>query len=385
MNNKKYKVLIVDDEPANQRLLQRALEKEYEVRVADSGEDCITLLADFHPDVYLLDVMMPNGMDGYELCETIRNTHNSNQPLIIFLSALSSLDDKVKGYKVGGDDYITKPLELPILFSKLTLQFERLETAKKTSTEAMNMAMTALTNGSEIGQVNLFLEGLNKSDSFFKVGQEVISLCNAFSLNAAVQLRSDSEVISLSTTGVVNTLEAELMIAARDASRIYTFGRRCLFNFNGATLLVRSMPDDEDKAGRYRDHLASVMNGVEARGRTLHAELMLKSQNESIIVDALKTTHEVLDELMCDFKQSDAKTREILENFNVDINGAFSFLDLDEDSESQIIEVINKYTAVLNEQSSDGLKIDRKFEGVISSLQQILKPSHLDDECIERE
>jgi CheY-like chemotaxis protein len=370
----KRKILVVDDEPANRRLLKAALADNYDVCVAESGEACIELLADFIPDVYLLDIMMPGGMNGYELCEIIREKYNTSQPSIIFHSALSTLEDKVKGYKAGADDYITKPIELPVLFSKLSLQFERLKSIEKASSEAMSMAMTAMTNGSEIGQVNLFLESLNRADSYACVAEEVIKICRIFGISAAVQIRTDSGNINLSTSGTVNTLEDELMLAARNVSRIYTFGRRCLFNFNGATLLVRGMPEDSDKSGRYRDHLASVMNGVEARGRNLRAELMLKSQNESSVLAALKTTHEALDEMMMEFKKNDAQSREILENLTSEMHITFSFLDLGEEQEEHLMNVINKNSELLNEQSVDSLKLDRKFEGVISSLQKILNP-----------
>jgi CheY-like chemotaxis protein len=372
----KRKVLVVDDEPANRRLLQKALEKNYEVKVVESAEDCINLLADFSPDVYLLDIMMPEGINGYELCEIIRKEHNTNEPLIIFLSALNDLKDKVKGYQVGADDYVTKPIEMPILTSKIELYFIRLNTVEKNSTESMSMAMTAMTNGSEIGQVNLFLENLNRADSYSAVAEEVIRLCNEYGISAAVQIRTAPNNINMSTTGTVNTLEDELMLAARNASRIYTFGRRCLFNFNGATLLVRGMPEDSDKAGRYRDHLASVMNGVEARGRSLYAELKLKSQNDGLVMSALKTTHETLDEIMRDFKRNDARSQAIISDLTSAIYVAFSTLDLQQEQEESLMDVIIKHTELLNESSSDGIKLDRKFETVINSLQQILNQDH---------
>lgn len=64
----------------------------------------------------------------------------------------------------------------------------------------------------------------------------------------------------------LNTLEDELMVIARDAARIYSFGNRCLFNFKDATLLVRQMPADGDKAGRYRDHLSGELTDISSDG-----------------------------------------------------------------------------------------------------------------------
>lgn len=374
----KRKIIVVDDEAPNRRLLQKLFEQEYEVRAVESGEECLNLAGDFCPDVYLLDIMMPGGMNGYDLCEKIRQRHNDNQPLIIFLSALSSLDDKLKGYRVGGDDYITKPIELPVLSSKVALHFEKLNSIEEgtiSASEAMSMAMTAMTNGGEIGKVNLFLEQLNRAESYQDVAQEVVNICKEFGVSAAIQIRGIPQYINMSTIGEVNTLEEELMVAARNARRIYTFGNRCLFNFKDVTLLIRQMPENEDKAGRYRDHLASVMNGVEARNKSLHTELMLKSQNESLVIEALKSTHKALDEMMNEFQRNDARTSEILENLSSEMHLAFSYLDLEEEQEEYLMNVLSKHGEALNESSSNGNKLDQKFHAVIDNLQRIVNPT----------
>jgi CheY-like chemotaxis protein len=83
----KPKLLIVDDEAVNRRLLEKYLAEDYETRSVESGEACLELLESFTPDIFLLDVLMPNGMGGFELCEKIRSQHQFSNCLIIFLSA----------------------------------------------------------------------------------------------------------------------------------------------------------------------------------------------------------------------------------------------------------------------------------------------------------
>ena len=369
-----YNILIVDDEQANLRLLERALAKDYNTLAVTSGEACLEQMAAFSPDVFLLDIMMPGGMDGYELCQRIRSQAEYKDALIIFLSALSNLREKTQGYRSGADDYITKPIELPILQAKISSQIERIQASKQSTSEAMSMAMTALTNGSEVGQVNLFFEKLHDAKDYSDLGRLIIEICHTFGINCAVQIRLSDQHLNFSTTGMVNTLEDELMVIARDAARIYSFGNRCLFNFKDATLLVRQMPTDEDKAGRYRDHLASVMNGVESRMRSLHAEMALKSQNEKLILQALRQTHGILDEIMQEFKHQDQCTRQSIERLVSEMHMAFSHLDLDEEQETYLMNIINQTSRELTDISSDGMKLDRKFEQVIMNLEQVLHP-----------
>jgi len=369
-----YKILIVDDEQANLRLLERALSKDYKILAVTSGEACLEQMAAFSPDVFLLDIMMPGGMDGYELCQGIRSQGEYKDALIIFLSALSNLREKTEGYRAGADDYITKPIELPVLQAKISSQMERIQASKQSTSDAMSMAMTALTNGSEVGQVNLFFEKLHDAKDYSDLGGLIIEICHTFGINCAVQIRLSDQHLNFSTTGMVNTLEDELMVIARDAARIYSFGNRCLFNFKDVTLLVRQMPKDEAKAGRYRDHLASIMNGVESRMRSLHAEMALKSQNEKLILQALRQTHGILDEIMQEFKHQDQCTRQSIERLVSEMHMAFSHLDLDEEQEAYLMNIINQTSRELTNISSDGMKLDRKFEQVIMNLEQVLHP-----------
>ena len=339
-----------------------------------SGEACLDLVSEFSPDVFLLDVYMPGGMNGFELCKKIRNQAAFSNTLIIFLSALDSLEKKTNGYEVGGDDYITKPIELEVLSAKLKTQLDRITAAESSSNDALSMAMTAMTNGSEIGQVNIFLERLQDVKTYQELVEHLIETCNIFGVNAATQIRLPTTNINLSTTGVVNTFEEELMLMTRNSDRIYSFGNRCLFNFNGATLLVRVMPEDSDKAGRYRDHLASVMNGVEARICSLNIELTLKAQNESIVINALKETDHSLSDIVNIFKRHDQLSKHIIDKLITEMHMAFSYLDLNEEQEEYLMEVVNKGMREMTELTSASVELDQRFESVTSNLKKILNP-----------
>jgi DNA-binding response OmpR family regulator len=102
-------ILVVDDIKDNVHFLMDTLKTEgYSVRPALSGSAALTIIENETPDLILLDIMMPV-MNGYEVCEKVRgNKKNRNVP-IIFLSALDDVSDKLKGFQVGGIDYITKP------------------------------------------------------------------------------------------------------------------------------------------------------------------------------------------------------------------------------------------------------------------------------------
>ena len=120
--SKKTLVLLVDDEPQLLRLVRANLEPAgYMVLTAMNGSSALKLIDSEMPDIIILDIMLP-GMDGYELCQRIREF--SNVP-IIMLTAKVEDADKVKGLKLGADDYLTKPFNVPELIARIEAVLRR--------------------------------------------------------------------------------------------------------------------------------------------------------------------------------------------------------------------------------------------------------------------
>ena len=116
------RVLIVEDDRNIADLLRLYLEKEgYEVTIALDGVKGLEKFREVHPDLVLLDVMLP-GMDGWGVCRTIRQ--DSKTP-IIMLTAKSETEDKVTGLKQGADDYITKPFEMREVLARIEAVLRR--------------------------------------------------------------------------------------------------------------------------------------------------------------------------------------------------------------------------------------------------------------------
>jgi DNA-binding response OmpR family regulator len=105
-------ILTVDDTPANIRLLTHYLEKQgYRVITAEDGFEGFKAAIQYHPDLVLLDVMMP-GTDGYEVCELLKAEEETKDIPIVFLTAKAEVEDRLHGFELGAVDYITKPFNL---------------------------------------------------------------------------------------------------------------------------------------------------------------------------------------------------------------------------------------------------------------------------------
>jgi phosphoserine phosphatase RsbU/P len=105
------RILIVDDVKANVDVLVEALREEYKLSVALDGGNALKQAEKSPPDLVLLDIVMP-GIDGYEVCRRMRASEVLKEIPIMFLSALEDVQDKARGFEVGGNDYLTKPFEI---------------------------------------------------------------------------------------------------------------------------------------------------------------------------------------------------------------------------------------------------------------------------------
>lgn len=115
----KKKILIVDDEPNIIVPLEFLMKQNnYDVQTAPTGEKALDLISSWKPDLILLDIMLP-GMDGYEVCQKIRQEKKFNQIKIVFLSAMARSIDIAKGMGLSADDYITKPFAIDYVVSKI--------------------------------------------------------------------------------------------------------------------------------------------------------------------------------------------------------------------------------------------------------------------------
>lgn len=130
INVEKLSVLVVDDVPLNILLIKKMLSQyTFELRTANGGQAALDAIAQKMPDLVLLDLMMP-GIDGFEVIRRLRADEKTKDLPIIILSALNSEQDISKGFQLGANDFINKPIIMEKLISSVTTQIN-LSAAKK--------------------------------------------------------------------------------------------------------------------------------------------------------------------------------------------------------------------------------------------------------------
>lgn len=116
-------ILIVDDMAANIEVLAEALQDDYNIFFAISGEDGIEIAIEQKPDLILMDIMMP-GMNGYDVCKVLKNSSHTKNIPVVFITAMGEDDDETLGLEVGAIDYIRKPISIPIVKARVKNHME---------------------------------------------------------------------------------------------------------------------------------------------------------------------------------------------------------------------------------------------------------------------
>lgn len=186
----KYKplVLIVDDALKNLQILAGILTKEnYEIAMAESGNEALKMLNDITPDLILLDVLMPN-MNGFETCMKIKEIPKLKDIPVIFLTAKTDAEDVVKGFDYGATDYIPKPFKIPELLARIKVHIELKEKTRMLGelNQQLEEKVQVRTSQLQIANKRLAMLDKAKTDFLWLISNELRSPLN--NISATIEL-----------------------------------------------------------------------------------------------------------------------------------------------------------------------------------------------------
>lgn len=213
------RVLIVDDVPANLKLLDAKLTAEYfGVLKASSGPEAIEVAKREIPDIILLDVMMP-GMDGFEVCRRLKAMPETEHIPVVMVTALDQAKDRVQGLEAGADDFLTKPVNDLALFARVkSLVRLKMVTDELRMREATGQRIGALVGGSTERML------MTEPGRVLVIDDRPTSLkrtCEALSIEHTVAVaESPEEMLQLAAIGDYDLLIVSLTLAEHDGLRL---------------------------------------------------------------------------------------------------------------------------------------------------------------------
>ncbi len=363
MSENNVKIFVVDDDDLSRMILTDELnESNYEIVEFSNGQECIEALSQ-EPDVILMDVEMPK-MDGYETCRQVKRNPTTADTEVIFISSHDTTEEKLAGYDAGGSDYIIKPVQPLEVKQKISVAIKNRAERKEKASEvqsAMKTAMTAISSAGEQGVVLDFMRRSFTVETAEKLAELIIESFRNFDLSTTVQLRTERGVINHSSTQPPSPLEAELLTRLKDSGRIECRGKRLIANFGPISMLIKNMPDDTDKAGRIRDHLALLLEGAQARLSSLETLFSIAK----VISQAKQSLGDI--EMMQQAQKSTAM--EIIDGTLEDLEQTFMTCGLTEEQEVILLKIVQEGVSKSLDNFEKGVEIDKELRSIIAALE----------------
>lgn len=369
------KILVVDDDAFMRDMVAEVLSPEYAIVAAASAMEALALAGSDVPDLVILDVEMPE-TDGYEVCVTFKQHAQLADVPVIFLSAHDQIEERLKGYEVGGEDYIVKPFapeELKAKIAHLLAMTADRNSLRERADYATSAAMTAITSMGEMGALLQSLKNFNASADAQALAQAILEGIEAYGLSGTVQIRMPEGETTISDRGEVSPLELSVINHLSGMDRIVQFKTRLSIHYPHILILINNMPvEDADRCGRLRDHLAMLVEAAEMR------ILGLISEGQSRVRGAVieRTTERILNLL----KEIDAAQRQnrleirmastdLIEDMNKGL-GEVALTNQQEDYLSSI--VVQGIEKIIKIQSAEADMQDR-LSGIVRDLKAILE------------
>jgi PAS domain S-box-containing protein len=269
---KKGTILVVDDESVNVNLLEAYLSQDYDIVCAYGGVEALIRVVECNPDLILLDIMMSD-MTGYEVCERLKKSEKTKYIPIVMVTALSNIEDRIRGIEVGADDFLTKPLDRLEINTRVNslLRIKKLhdDLVKETDQAKLylDMAAVVLLVLDENGDISLISK--NGLDVLGYYNEEDIIGNNWYTDHVPERLRPD--VIKLFTDFVRGNATFEGYLESPVLTRD---GREIIIGWNNVVLLdeganhkrllisgtdITERKEAEDKIKRANDYLDNLI------------------------------------------------------------------------------------------------------------------------------
>ena len=371
-------VIIVDDDSFYAEILGDLLQMQgYEPRHYLSGAACLEALDAGEGgavDAFILDVVMPD-MDGYALCEKLRARPGCERTPILFVSSKASLEDRMRGYEAGGNDYLGKPAQPEELKAKLKLAIDGAgrRTPAATAGGAGTRADAAVAGGAGSGDAILrnFLDLTLKARTVDALATALLDVMTATGVHISLLVRGDNALFT-SNDGSSSPIERELLELASQNQVMIEFNKRLIINLPVLALLVRRLPELAGTVmSSFKEHLLLLARITEQKASLLRQEAVLAVQ-KSYWIELLVAAEKGIEQMKSQSGLAVGTVADALEEMLLTMNEAVLDLALDEDQERQIKilmkENVGKVSAMLVGQKLSVDEVQKPFRALIDKL-----------------
>jgi CheY-like chemotaxis protein len=365
------RVLIVDDDRSIRMLYRSSLARQFDVITASSGEEALSVAQASLPDLIVLDITMP-GIDGYETCHRLRQF--TDIP-ILFVTASTTLEEKLRAFDSGGTDIISKPVDVDLLLRKVQLEIHRHQQALTLTQEKQDlqkMAMGFLSSASQNGVLLGFVRDCIACIDHDVLMNRLMATTRELGVKCSAILRLQAREMIATSEGVPTALEVSILRNAPSMGRQFQFKNRLVINYARISIIASNMPDEREdsaRAGMLRDTLTSLAEATESL--VINVEVRQESERRAtqmrqIMADAdallssLKRQHGVMQ----------ADIRILLQELVDKVEATYAQLDTTQAQEQALNETMLGSIHMIQARLTNNQHLDRLFAQLMLKLDQ---------------
>jgi CheY-like chemotaxis protein len=348
------RVLITDDDDTTLEMLEAALQAHYAVTTAHCGPAALEIARTRDFDLIVLDVDMPD-MDGYATCKALKAEARTRDVPVLFLSAKVNIDERLRGYRVGGSDYLTKPFDVEELITKISLAVSQREHDRQLNSQIEQARQNALLTAhlyDEAGVVLGFQRKLRHCNNHVDMAQLFFAALARMGFEGCLRLSGRLGVTSRSGQGECSALGLSLLdhLESVGGTRIQAVGDNTSFNFGQVLILVRNLPlhpanshhsaEEIERLTRVRDNIALMADGMLSRLQALDAAQEHNTFEHSLHL--VSATRDALVDISAQQHANRMLLGDVLQQLNQEVETAYIHLGLSESQEEHLSTLIRR-------------------------------------------
>ncbi|WKE67061.1 response regulator [Gallaecimonas kandeliae] len=353
-------ILVIDDDPQYRQLIQDLLEGQVaKLGQAGSKAEALAYCEQEHPDILLLDLELPDG-DGVQIAEELA----AEDRAIIFVSGHNSLEERLQAWQAGAADFIAKPFALAEFQARLEHCSQYLASKQQLSereARSRAMAFASMKEASQYGFITQFFKKLMACQDEEQLADLFFAAADFFQFKATLCFHHQGLHFFGQGHQPVSPLEQNIFDLLIGQGRLYPFGQRLMVNDQHVSFLVKAMPLEEAEAGKLRDVVAVLVEGMEAKWRDLHRQRTMK-----LMVDALQGS---MGDLASTIRQYDGRLDALISKLNNEIRLSFHVLELNEQQEDFFTRLIEQGAETLRETEGDLRELEERLKTMLAQVQ----------------
>lgn len=366
MDNKLFVFLLTADTEWLGRHKDK-LHESYDLNVFQGAPECQAALQDHQPNILIIDTRVPGAA---ELSQATRDDFMTSDVFQLLWQDPATLGE---GEHVA-DDFLPLPLSDAMFWAKMAVlkkQFAAKAVVREQLGYAQNVALTAMCSMGELGNIMQFLSKSFVCKNVQGVAELAVETLKQYELGGVVQFRWEGDNHVASTVGTPPTQEEmDVIDQMRTLGRLFELKEKMIVNYDHTSVLISNMPEDADKAGRVRDNIATLAEGMESRIQALLLENdnLLKQQGIRYAVGEIRDTVKGLHAgQLSDLERARGAVNEVINEFEDAFMHMGMLPEVENQLISQLVDLRHRVSDIVGQRG----EVDTKLRAVVDSLEAL--------------